>query len=634
MGENIYDGIGTEYVEETPINLGGTEYVDERKEGIFLGDDSKNEPIVIEGANQNYHFQSEKKRGGGQQSSVYSCYGDDQKEYIVKLYDHNSINLKKLRDVLNFLQERNHENITRILEHGNCQILGAYYYYVIMNVYQPLDKSIFEWKNEDGDIYRKNVTKFLEELNEAMRFIHKRDIFHGDIKPENIMIDPETNKYVLIDFGGAARTSEDGKTSVTAIAITHPYSPPEVVRNGRRISRYSDYYSLGVTIAELINGTYPSQKKVEEKFEEVKAINAFRIPANLPAHYENLLQGLLFYDYNEDEERIKEYRWASEKVDTWLDYVKRNALPRAAEINKTPINVVGMMEQMTDGASDLDFGNTLTLLIGKGKEQEKHTLTNLTQMADKFLHPDKWSKVVERFLSITPARNPFSDIKGDIRELVQEGIDRMQRARDNRNSGLSINAEFFKFMFNYVSNAYIYPVNAESPTFYWIDLPNVKNLDGFIGEFRNTLLDIQEINGEFGKWWTQMGQKNRGKHTIIAEIFRNKVLSFYLDRIPGTSNELILQCEKVEAYFDELRTSYTKEELTEMFVLQRMLGEMDWYELVSGEEYETYDEFLKDLEAKAYDVTKVEQTTDIVKSVKDKNGFYPDFLAWKRMSGY
>lgn len=94
--------------------------------------------------------------------------------------------------------------------------------------------------------------------------IHDKGIIHKDIKPENIIIHPETRVVKLIDFQLASRISSE-TLSITPPEILEgslPYmSPEQTGRMNRDLDYRSDYYSLGVTFFEMLTNQLPYEAK-------------------------------------------------------------------------------------------------------------------------------------------------------------------------------------------------------------------------------------------------------------------------------------------------------------------------------------------------------------------------------------
>ncbi|MDC8772492.1 diguanylate cyclase domain-containing protein [Roseateles albus] len=90
--------------------------------------------------------------------------------------------------------------------------------------------------------------------------VHRQGIVHKDVNPNNILINPQTGEIKLIDFGNAARMAHDnGQTnSPEHLEGTLAYIAPEQTgRMNRPVDYRSDYYSLGITLYELLLGRRP-----------------------------------------------------------------------------------------------------------------------------------------------------------------------------------------------------------------------------------------------------------------------------------------------------------------------------------------------------------------------------------------
>jgi eukaryotic-like serine/threonine-protein kinase len=87
---------------------------------------------------------------------------------------------------------------------------------------------------------------------------HSRGMIHRDIKPANILIERETNRVKLTDFG-LARASDDVKLTKTGMVTGTPlYMSPEQA-TGATIDERSDLFSLGAVIYEMATGLSPFQ---------------------------------------------------------------------------------------------------------------------------------------------------------------------------------------------------------------------------------------------------------------------------------------------------------------------------------------------------------------------------------------
>ena len=106
-----------------------------------------------------------------------------------------------------------------------------------------------------GRIDEAEVTKWAAQLTDVLDYLHNRQppIVYRDLKPANIMIDSNSGRTMLIDFGIARWVNKEEK-GVTAVG-TMGYAPPELF-SGNVESR-SDIYSLGSTMFHLLTGADP-----------------------------------------------------------------------------------------------------------------------------------------------------------------------------------------------------------------------------------------------------------------------------------------------------------------------------------------------------------------------------------------
>lgn len=118
--------------------------------------------------------------------------------------------------------------------------------------------------------YASNVVLFL-------RHLHNRKIIHRDIKPENLVLDG-SGYLKVTDLGTAAQTN-----GITGAAGTKPYMAPESFFPAPCLSFMSDFYSLGVTLFQLLTGTRP-YKPTKSNIQMLVRMSLF-IP---PAHYTDI----------------------------------------------------------------------------------------------------------------------------------------------------------------------------------------------------------------------------------------------------------------------------------------------------------------------------------------------------------
>jgi serine/threonine-protein kinase len=98
------------------------------------------------------------------------------------------------------------------------------------------------------------VVGMVATLAEAVAFAHSRSVHHGDIKPENVLVESD-GRLKLLDFGVAVFADSD-EAQARARGVSLGYAAPEVVR-GQPLTAAADVFALGVTLYEMLAGKRP-----------------------------------------------------------------------------------------------------------------------------------------------------------------------------------------------------------------------------------------------------------------------------------------------------------------------------------------------------------------------------------------
>jgi hypothetical protein len=146
-----------------------------------------------------------------------------------------------------------HPNIVPLHSFGEA---GGMMYFVMGFVQgEPLSARLKRRGRLDPD----EVRELLATVADALHYAHSHGVVHRDIKPDNILIEDETGKPVLTDFGIAKSASGAGAT-LTQLGTTLGtplYMSPEQAAGDRAIDHRSDLYSLGVVGYQLLAGRCP-----------------------------------------------------------------------------------------------------------------------------------------------------------------------------------------------------------------------------------------------------------------------------------------------------------------------------------------------------------------------------------------
>jgi predicted ATPase len=94
----------------------------------------------------------------------------------------------------------------------------------------------------------------------ALHGLHDRNIIHMDLKPGNILVEPDSGKAWLLGFGIASRLARELQPMGTSELITGTLAymaPEQTGRMNRSIDSRSDLYSFGVVLYEMLTGSLP-----------------------------------------------------------------------------------------------------------------------------------------------------------------------------------------------------------------------------------------------------------------------------------------------------------------------------------------------------------------------------------------
>jgi serine/threonine-protein kinase len=103
-----------------------------------------------------------------------------------------------------------------------------------------------------------DVRRWICEVADALAYAHMRGVVHRDIKPDNILLDRESGRALVTDFGIARAAEAGSRLTVTGIAVGTPaYMSPEQALGDHEIDGRSDIYSLGVVGYQMLTGVTP-----------------------------------------------------------------------------------------------------------------------------------------------------------------------------------------------------------------------------------------------------------------------------------------------------------------------------------------------------------------------------------------
>jgi len=103
-----------------------------------------------------------------------------------------------------------------------------------------------------------DARRWLAEVADALAYAHARGVVHRDIKPDNVLLDRDSGRAVVTDFGIARAMESGARLTLTGIAIGTPaYMSPEQAEGTATVDGRSDLYALGVLGYQMLTGRVP-----------------------------------------------------------------------------------------------------------------------------------------------------------------------------------------------------------------------------------------------------------------------------------------------------------------------------------------------------------------------------------------
>lgn len=191
--------------------------------------------------------------GGGGMGAVYKVRNvlsgrvDAMKVVLENLQDHAEVLDRFLREI-RVLASLEHPNIAalRTAQRVDRQIL------MIMEL---VEGETLQSALDRGRLPLPLAVRYVRDALAGLAYAHERGIIHRDVKPANMMVNPQ-GELKLMDFG-IARLATDQSLTKTGLTVGSLfYMSPEQI-NGGAIDGRSDLYSVGVTLYQLATGRRP-----------------------------------------------------------------------------------------------------------------------------------------------------------------------------------------------------------------------------------------------------------------------------------------------------------------------------------------------------------------------------------------
>ncbi|GCL39416.1 serine/threonine kinase [Sphaerospermopsis reniformis] len=108
--------------------------------------------------------------------------------------------------------------------------------------------TLFKYVQNQGQLSENEALLYIDQIGQALEYIHNKGQLHRDIKPENILLRENKQEAVLIDFGLTRSLATKSMTN----ALTAGFAPIEQYRRKGNFGEHTDVYALAATLYYLL----------------------------------------------------------------------------------------------------------------------------------------------------------------------------------------------------------------------------------------------------------------------------------------------------------------------------------------------------------------------------------------------
>ena len=205
-------------------------------------------------------YRLEAKLGSGGMSTVYLALDEVLDRPVAIKLLHREISeeadqLERFRREARAAARLSHPNLVGVIDAGEDD--GRPYI-----VFEYIEgRTLKRRLQEEGRLPIDEAVAYAIEIGRGLTAAHARKLVHRDVKPQNVLIDPDGRAKVT-DFGIARSLESKGLTATGRVLGTTDYVSPEQAM-GEEVDERSDVYSLGVVLYEMLTGDVPFRAETQ-----------------------------------------------------------------------------------------------------------------------------------------------------------------------------------------------------------------------------------------------------------------------------------------------------------------------------------------------------------------------------------
>lgn len=306
--------------------------------------------------------------------------------------------------------------------------------YIIMEYVEGV--LLKDYLNKQGVMPPEAAMSVIMPIIEAVKKIHSKGIIHRDISPDNIFITDE-NSIKVFDFG-AARLNDSKEGMAGEKVIKVGYSAPEQYRDKSRQGFYTDIYSVGAIMYQMLTGVKPMESTEREYKDDLKSPIELGVKINsnvdravmeaMAVQPELRFQGIQQFEDALRSKRIAEYP---------KDKIRRRKRKRnwiigtAATLVLAVVVGIGLCSTILKPESEIfdsEIAEDVTVTVWVENEDQKEQLEDLVEngfrqgelSAEGQQNPEQWKNFWSDNEKAEVDITVHSDLQGDLESAADQ----------------------------------------------------------------------------------------------------------------------------------------------------------------------------------------------------------------------
>ncbi len=199
-------------------------------------------------------YRLDKKVGSGGMSSVYRAFDPTLERWVAIKMMHRDIStdpdqLERFRREARAVAQLSHPHVVTVIDAGEDDGTP----YIVLEFVEG--ETLKDRIRREVRLPVSEAVAYAIEIGRALSCAHAHKLVHRDVKPQNVLIDPD-GRAKLTDFGISRSLESQGLTATGRVLGTTDYVSPEQAL-GYEVTEQSDIYSLGIVLYEMLVGEAP-----------------------------------------------------------------------------------------------------------------------------------------------------------------------------------------------------------------------------------------------------------------------------------------------------------------------------------------------------------------------------------------